>query len=71
MAHNRKAVKKNEFLKKIDTEIGFFLKKWKGKLRIVVTEDHANWSKEVVQFDDPVSVLLHEKEISAEFSKEF
>jgi len=70
-AHNREAVKKKEFLEKIDTELGRFLKKWKGKLRIAVTADHATWSKEGVHVDDPVPVLLHGQGILADSVKGF
>ncbi|MDP7171231.1 MAG: alkaline phosphatase family protein [SAR324 cluster bacterium] len=65
-AHNREAVKKKEFLEKIDAELGLFLNQWKTKLRIAVTADHATWSKEGVHVDDPVPVLLHGQGISAD-----
>ncbi len=70
-AHNMEAQKKKEFLEKIDAELGRFLKKWKGKLRIAVTADHATWSKEGVHVDDPVPVLLHGQGISADSVKGF
>ena len=70
-AHNRDAVKKKKFLEKIDTELGRFLKKWNGKLRIAVTADHATCSKEGVHVDDPVPVLLHGQGILADSVKGF
>ena len=70
-AHNREAVKKKDFLEKIDTELGFFLKKFKSKLRISVTADHATWSKEGVHVDDPVPVLIHGHGILADSVKCF
>ena len=65
-AHNREAVKKKDFLEKIDAELGRFLSKWNGKLRIAVTADHATWSQEGVHVDDPVPVLLHGHGIKAD-----
>jgi len=70
-AHNRQAVKKKEFLEKIDAELGRFLNKWSGKLRIAVTADHATWSQEGIHVDDPVPVLLHGRGISADSVKGF
>ncbi len=70
-AHNREAEQKMEFLEKIDRELGIFLQKWSGKLRIAVTADHATWSKEGVHVDDPVPVLLHGCGIAADDVKEF
>mgnify|MGYP000010802499 FL=1 len=58
-AHNREAVKKRDFLERIDAELGRFLDKWHGKLRLCITADHMTWSKEGVHTDDPVPVLLH------------
>ena len=70
-AHNREAKKKKKFIEKIDAELGLFLKKWKGKLRIAVTADHATWSKEGIHVDDPVPVLLHGKGIPADSVEAF
>ena len=70
-AHNREAKKKSEFLEKIDAELGRFLNKWEGKLRIAVTADHATWSKKGIHVDDPVPVLLHGKGIPADSVKRF
>ena len=58
-AHNKDAEKKKDFLERIDTELGRFLGKWPGKLRLCITADHMTWSKEGVHTDDPVLVLLH------------
>jgi len=70
-AHNKDAEKKKDFLEKIDTELGRFLGKWPGKLRLCITADHTTWSKEGVHTDDPVPVLLHGHGIRADSIKEF
>ena len=70
-AHNRDAEKKKDFLEKIDAELGRFLGKWPGKLRLCVTADHTTWSEEGVHTDDPVPVLLHGRGIRADSIKEF
>ena len=68
---NRDAEKKKGFLEKIDTELGRFLGKWPGKLRLCITADHTTWSEEGVHTDDPVPVLLHGHCIRADSIKEF
>ena len=70
-AHNRDAEKKKDLLEKIDAELGRFLGKWPGKLRLCITADHTTWSKEGVHTDDPVPVLLHGRGIRADSIKEF
>ena len=70
-AHNRDAEKKKDFLEKIDAELGRFLGKWPGKLRLCITADHTTWSEEGVHTDDPVPVLLHGRGIRADSIKEF
>ena len=57
-AHNREPVRKKNFLQKIDSELGKFLKKRTDKLRIAITADHSTCSKEGAHIDDPVPVLL-------------
>ena len=70
-AHNKEPVKKKDFLQKIDSELGKFLKKRTDKLRLVITADHSTWSKEGTHIDDPVPVLLHGHGIKSDSVKEF
>ena len=71
VAHNKEPVKKKDFLQKIDSELGKFLKKRTDKLRLVITADHSTWSKEGIHIDDPVPVLLHGHGIKSDSVKEF
>ena len=70
-AHNKEPVKKKDFLQKIDSELGKFLKKRTDKLRLAITADHSTWSKEGTHIDDPVPVLLHGHGIKSDSVKEF
>ncbi len=70
-AHNKEPVKKKNFLQKIDSELGKFLKKRTKKLRLAITADHSTWSKEGTHIDDPVPVLLHGYGIDSDMVKEF
>ncbi len=70
-AHNREPIKKKDFLQKIDSELGKFLNKWTGKLRIAITADHSTWSKEGIHIDDPVPVLLHGHGVKSDSVKGF
>ena len=70
-AHNKEPVKKKDFLQKIDSELGKFLKKRTEKLRLAITADHSTWSKEGTHIDDPVPVLLYGHGIKSKSVTEF
>ena len=58
-------------MQKIDSELGKFLKKRTGKLRLAITADHSTWSKEGIHIDDPVPVLIYGHGIKSDSVKAF
>ena len=70
-AHNKEPVKKKDFLQKIDSELGKFLKKRTDILRLAITADPSTWSKEGTHIDDPVPGLLYGHCIKSKSVTEF